>query len=102
MESIVIPKNYTDAGKIFGMFELRNVVECVLICIPTVLLTLLLTPFGLTITLIVCLVIVIPLGGFALLGVHDYSLFTFIYLYHRWRKNRRILNYRGTVWIKRK
>ena len=46
--SIFIPTNYTDAGKLFGMFEIRNVIECVILCIPLVLLTILLSPFGIT------------------------------------------------------
>ena len=75
MESIVyIPRNYTDAGRIFGMF-------------------------GLTATIIICMVFVIPIGGFSLIGIHDYSLLTFIRLYIRWRKSRRILVYRGIKWI---
>ena len=94
MESIVyIPRNYTDAGRIFGMFEIRNVIECVLLCFPIIILTFL------TATIIICMVFVIPIGGFSLIGIHDYSLLTFIRLYIRWRKSRRILVYRGIKWI---
>ena len=100
MESIVyIPRNYTDAGRIFGMFEIRNVIECVLLCFPIIILTFLSSPFGLTATIIICMVFVIPIGGFSLIGIHDYSLLTFIRLYIRWRKSRRILVYRGIKWI---
>ena len=48
---------------------------------------------------IICMVFVIPIGGFSLIGIHDYSLLTFIRLYIRWRKSRRILVYRGIKWI---
>ena len=100
MESIVyIPRNYTDAGRIFGMFEIRNVIECVLLCFPIIILTFLSSPFGLTATIIICMVFVITIGGFSLIGIHDYSLLTFIRLYIRWRKSRRILVYRGIKWI---
>ena len=100
LESIVyIPRNYTDAGRIFGMFEIRNVIECVLLCFPIIILTFLSSPFGLTATIIICMVFVIPIGGFSLIGIHDYSLLTFIRLYIRWRKSRRILVYRGIKWI---
>lgn len=103
MHSIIyIPNNFTDAGKLLGMFETRNVVECVILCFPVLLLAFLLSPFGLTATIIICVVLVIPLGGFALMGVHDYSLFTFARLYRRWRKNRRILIYRGSKWVSKK
>ena len=33
-ETYHIPVNYTDAGKLFGLFEIRNVVEAVLIGLP--------------------------------------------------------------------
>lgn len=95
---VYIPTNYTDAGKIFGMFSIRNVLECFVLCIPTLLLLISLSPFGLTGTIILCAVFLIPLGGFSLIGVQDYSLFTFLYIYHRFRRNRRILTYRGLTW----
>lgn len=96
---IYIPNNFTDAGKILGMFEIRNVAEALILCIPLILLTVLLSPFGLTGTLITATALTVAVGGFALIGVHDYSLITFFRLYHRWRKNRRILTYRGSQWI---
>lgn len=100
MDSLVyIPTNYTDAGKLFGMFEIRHVVEAVILCLPTTLLMLSFIPLSLTAAIIACAVVVIPLGGFALIGIHDYSLFTFFRLYRRWHKNRRILVYRGSTWI---
>ena len=100
--SIFIPTNYTDAGKLFGIFEIRNVIECVILCIPLILLTILLSPFGITGTIIAVCVIVIPVGGFAMIGVQDYSLFTFLRIHNRFKKNKRILTYRGTQWVKTK
>ena len=97
-----IPTNYTDAGKLLGLFEIRNVIECLILCVPLALLTVWLSPFGLTGTIILVTVPVIAVGGFALIGVQDLSLFTFLRIYTRYRKNKRILTYRGTQWIKRK
>lgn len=97
METTVhIPTNYTDAGKLFGMFEIRNAIECLVICIPLLWLIFSLTPFGITATLIIAFVVVIPLGGFALMGIADHSLFTFIRLYRKWKKDRCVLLYRGS------
>lgn len=96
---VYIPNNYTEAGRILGMFEMRNVAEALILCIPLVLITIILSPFGLTETLIIATVLVVSVGGFALIGIHDYSLITFIRIYRRWRKNRRILIYRGRKWI---
>lgn len=100
--TVYIPNNYTDAGKIFGMFEVRNTAEALILCIPLVLLTIIVSPFGLTGTLITTIVLIVSVGGFALIGIHDYSLITFIRLHHRWRKNRRIIIYRGSQWLNTK
>ena len=98
--TVFIPTNYTDAGKLLGMFEKRNVIEAAILCIPLVLLAIMLSPFGLTGTIILITVTVIIVGGFALIGVQDYSLFTFFRIYSRYRKNKRLITYRGTKWIK--
>lgn len=98
--TVFIPTNYTDAGKLLGMFEIRNVIEAAILCIPLVLLAIMLSPFGLTGTIILITVTVIIVGGFALIGVQDYSLFTFFRIYSRYRKNKRLITYRGTKWIK--
>lgn len=100
--TVFIPTNYTDAGKLLGLFEIRNVIECLILCVPLALLTIWLSPFGLTGTIILVTVPVTAVGGFALIGVQDLSLFTFLRIYTRYRKNKRILTYRGTQWIKRK
>lgn len=100
--TIFIPTNYTDAGKLFGMFEIRNVVECAVLCIPITLLCILLSPFGLTGTIILIMVLDISLGGFALIGIQDYSLLTFLRIYKRYKDNKRIITYRGTQWVKTK
>ena len=34
MDTIYIPSNYTDAGKLLGAFALRQVAECAAICLP--------------------------------------------------------------------
>lgn len=100
--TIFIPTNYTDAGKLLGSFEIRNVVECAILCIPITLLCILLSPFGLTGTIILIMVLDITLGGFALIGVQDYSLFTFLRIYQRYKANKRIILYRGTQWVRKK
>ena len=46
-ETYHIPVNFTDAGKLFGVFEIRNAVETVLLCIPILILCLALLPLTL-------------------------------------------------------
>ena len=96
MDTVYIPTNYTDAGKLLGAFALRHVAECAAICLPLAALVFLLCPLGLTGKIIVCAVLVVPAG------VQDNSLLTFARLYRRWRKNRRILIYRGSQWVNQK
>ena len=82
-EIYYIPANFTDAGRVMGLFELRNLVEAALLPLP-------LTP-----KIIVTMVIVVPLGGFGLLGISDDSLTRWLACWWRWRKGRRLICYRG-------
>lgn len=43
-----IPSNFTDAGRIMGLFELRNLVEAVILTVPALYLCIAFLPFGLT------------------------------------------------------
>lgn len=91
-----IPSNYTNAGRLMGLFETRNVVETTLIVLPVLALCLLL-PFSLTPKIIVTLTIIVPLGGFGLIGINDDSLTRWLSAWWSWRKKRRTLAYRGEV-----
>ena len=66
-----IPSNFTDAGRIGGLFELRNLVEAVILTVPALYLCSAFPPFGLTAKIIVTLVVVVPVGGFGLIGIND-------------------------------
>jgi hypothetical protein len=85
--TIIIPANYTDAGKILGVFELRKLIEAAVLCIPLLVLMLFCLPFAITVSIVASALIVVPLGGFAIMGIHDYSLLNFIRVYLKWRKN---------------
>ena len=43
-----IPTNFTDAGRVMGLFELRNLVEAVVLTIPVLYLCLAFLPFALS------------------------------------------------------
>ena len=62
-ETYHIPVNFTDAGKLFGVFEIRNAVETVLLCIPILFLCLALLPLTLMPKIIVTMAILVPVGG---------------------------------------
>lgn len=97
LETYHIPANFTDAGRILGVFEIRNVVEAALLAIPALYLCLALLPLSLTPKIIATMVIVIPLGGFALTGIRDDSLTRWLKSWWSWRKRRRMLYFRGEV-----
>lgn len=93
-----IPTNFTDAGRVLGLFELRNVIEMALLTVPVVFLCIMLssyTPFSMTTKIIISLFLIVPVGGFSLIGIRDDSLFRFLQNYFSWRKHRRILTWRG-------
>lgn len=92
-----IPANFTDNGKILGMFPIRNLVEAVLIGVPILLLSFRYLPLSLTWRIIVSMTLVVPTSGFALIGIDDAPITSFLRVWRQWRKKRRILEYRGMV-----
>ena len=92
-----IPTNFTDAGLIMGLFELRNLVEAVVLTIPALYLCIAFLPFTLTIKIIVTLTIIVPIGGFGLIGINDDSMTRWLGSWWMWRQGRRIILYRGEV-----
>ena len=100
--TVVIPANYTEAGKILGLFELRKLVEAAVLCIPLLALFLFCLPFAITANIIVSAVVVVPLGGFAIMGIHDYSLLNFIRVERKWRRERKILTFSGEISVEKK
>ena len=73
-----IPANYTDAGRLFGLFPIRNTVEAVILAVPTLFFCFRLLPFAPTTNIVITLVLVVPTAGFALIGLGDDSLSRFL------------------------
>lgn len=99
-DTYFIPANFTDAGRVFGMFELRNCMEAVILAAPTLGICMLIAhqlAVSLTIKLIISLCLLVPVCGFALLGIRDDSLSRFLSTYFRWRGHRRIILNRGGI-----
>ena len=92
-----IPTNFTDAGRVMGLFELRNLVETVILTVPVLYLCIAFLPFALTTKIIVTLTVVVPLGGFGLIGINDDSMTCWLGSWWRWRRGRRIILFRGEV-----
>ncbi len=92
-----IPTNFTDAGRLLGFVEIRNAIETVLLIAPIIYLAIALMPFALTTKIIVTMVLVVPVGGFGLIGISDDSLSRWLTMWWRWRRCRRIMLFRGEV-----
>ena len=91
-----IPANYTDAGRLFGLFPIRNTVEAAILAIPTLFLCFRLLPFTLTTNIVITMALVVPTAGFALIGLGDDSLSRFLIAWWRWKRGRKIITFRGT------
>lgn len=97
-ETYYIPANYTDAGKLFGLFEIRNAIEAVLVGLPTLAFCAVCLPLELTWKIIVSLFLLVPVVGFALIGLKDDSLTRYLRTWWTWRRKRRVMTYRGEVY----
>ena len=96
LNDFLIPANFEDSGKIMGLFSTRNVVAVILV-LPFAFCIFKLVPLSLTWKIILSSVFVIPIGGFALMGIRDDPLSIFVRTWFEWRKNRKILEYRGEI-----
>ena len=85
----------TIAGRVMGLFEIRNLIEAVLLTLPILYLCLAFVPLSMTPKIIVTLTVLVPVGGFGLIGVSDDSLTRWLGSWWRWRKGRRLITYRG-------
>lgn len=97
MNEFYIPSNFEDSGKLLGLFGIRNVIEAGILSLPFIYFIFKLIPVGLTWKIIISAIFVIPVGGFALLGINDDPLTVFAKSWWNWLKNRRIIEYRGEL-----
>lgn len=95
MNDYFIPSNFEDSGKLAGLFGIRNVIEAGILTLPLAYLLFKLLPMGLTWKIIVSAIFVIPIGGFALMGINDDPLSVFAKNFWNWLRNKKIIEYRG-------
>ena len=95
MNDYFIPSNFEDSGKLAGLFGIRNVVEAGILSLPLAYLIFKLLPMSLTWKIIISAVFVIPMSGFALMGINDDPLSVFAKNLWNWLKNRKIIEYGG-------
>jgi hypothetical protein len=96
-EIYFIPANFTDAGRLFGLFEIRNVIEAAILGVPILFFSFTLLPFALTARIIAAMILTVPAAGFALIGIGDDSLSRCVRARRKWRRRKQILSYRGAI-----
>ncbi len=91
-DTYIIPPNFVDTGTFFGgMFRARNVIEAGILAAVTGVPVFLFLPFGLTARIIVLCLTTLPLVLFALIGISGESLSSFLVIFLKYMKNRRIV-----------
>ncbi len=91
-DTYIIPPNFVDTGTFFGgMFRARNVIEAGILAAVTGLPVFLFLPFSLTARIIVLCLTTLPLVLFALIGISGESLSSFLVIFLKYWKNRRIV-----------
>lgn len=97
MNEYYIPTNFDDKGKLMGIFGIRNTIEAGILSLPFAYLVFTLIPVSITFKIIIAAVFVIPIGGFALIGINDDPLTIFVKNWFKWLISRKILEHRGEV-----
>ena len=92
-----IPTSFTGAGRVMGVSERRNMGGAVFLTSPVLYLCIAFLPFALSTKIMVTLVVIVPVGGFGLIGVNDDSMTHWLEDWWRWRRRRRIILFRGEV-----
>ncbi len=95
-DTYVIPPNFVDTGTFFGgMFRARNVAEAGILAAGVGIPVFLLVPAGLTVRIIVLCLTSLPLGLLALIGISGESLSSFLLLFLKYMRNRRVVGGEG-------
>ena len=89
MPEYYIPANFDDSGKLLGTFPLRNVTEAVIVSLPIAYIVFAFVPLSLTWKIILAATFIIPIGGFALIGVNDDPLSVIAGGVRQWLRNRK-------------
>lgn len=91
-DTYIIPPNFVETGTFFGgMFKARNVIEAGILAAVVGMPVFLCLPFGLTTRIIVLCLTAMPLGLVALIGIAGESLSSFLFIFLKYLKNRRVV-----------
>ena len=91
-DTYIIPPNFVDTGTFFGgMFKARNVIEAGILSAAVGIPACIFLPLGLTAKIIVLCLTALPIALFALIGISGESLSSFLVIFIKYLKNRRVV-----------
>ena len=91
-DTYIIPPNFVDTGTFFGgMFKARNVIEAGILSAAVGIPVCIFLPMGLTAKIIVLCLTALPIALFALIGISGESLSSFLVIFLKYLKNRRVV-----------
>jgi uncharacterized membrane protein YgcG len=91
-----IPPNFTDSGKIMGMFKTRNLAEAAIFAVVPGYFTLstLLPYIGIAASICITIFVFIPIFIFCLIGINEDSVLTFLSHVVAFFKNRKKMRFK--------
>lgn len=97
-DTYIIPPNFIDTGTFFGgLFKARNVIEAGILAFAIGMPVLLFLPLGLTARIVILCLTALPAALVALIGISGESLSSFLFIFLKYLKNRRVLGAEGTT-----
>ena len=97
-DTYIIPPNFVETGTFFGgMFKARNVIEAGVLASAIGLPVFLFLPLGLTARIIMLCLTALPLALLALIGISGESLSSFLIIFLKFLKNRRVVGEETSV-----
>ena len=92
----IIPPNFIESGTLFGgMIKVRNAVEAGILACVIGIPVFVCIPFGLTAKIVTLCLTALPAALVALIGIDGESLSSFLLIWLRYRRNRRVIGTTG-------
>ena len=92
----IIPPNFIESGTLFGgMIKVRNAVEAGILACVIGIPVFVCIPFGLTAKIVTLCLTALPAALVALIGIDGESLSSFLLIWIRYRRNRRVIGTAG-------
>ena len=92
----IIPPNFIESGTLFGgMIKVRNAVEAGILACVIGIPVFVCIPFGLTAKIVTLCLTALPAALVALIGIDGESLSSFLLIWIRYRRNRRVIGTTG-------